>query len=203
MTQRAIVVTLVLTLVGAAGTVIGILSELGAGGVLFLAILGGAIAWLLPQAFAFALPAGTFGGVLLTRAGHSAGVPADDDSMRELVRLAVLALVLSTLTVGWLVPMASVEASRPFSRYQDSPAEPRETNPSTLALDVLLAQAGSVPEARQELVRRAVRIAPSFVMPLFGGVLVILRPRWTFKAAVAATLAAFVISVCVFFQTAF
>jgi hypothetical protein len=40
-------------------------------------------------------------------------------------------------------------------------------------------------------------------MPLFGGVLVILRPHWTFKAAVAATLAAFVISVCVFFQTAF
>ena len=69
-----------------------------------------------------------------------------------------------------------------------------------LALDELLLQARSVPETRQELVRRAVRIVPSFLMPLFAGVLVMLKPRWTYKTAVGATLGMFVISVWAFWS---
>ena len=42
----------------------------------------------------------------------------------------------------------------------------------------------------------------SFFMPLFAGVLVMLKPRWTYKAAVGATLAVFVISAWAFFRTA-
>jgi hypothetical protein len=90
-TLRAIVVTLILTIVLTFFAVVGIMFELGDGGILFLAILGGAIAWLLPGSFAVALPAGAFGGALLTYAEYPAGEGSDEDPKREIVRLAVFA----------------------------------------------------------------------------------------------------------------
>jgi hypothetical protein len=202
MTQRAITVTLVLTLVLAAFVTLQLLRELGNGAVLFLAVLGGAVIWLLPGVFALALPAGAFGGVLLTHADQSTGI-VDEDSTREMVRLAVLALMLSMLTVGWLVPMASRQVTGAFAPYQDSvQAVQPEVKPTTLPLDQLIARASSEPEGKQELLRRAARIAPSFLMPLLAGVLVMVRPRWTYKAAVTATLAVFVISVWAFWPGA-
>ena len=100
------------------------------------------------------------------------------------MRLALFAFVLSVLTVGWIVPMGSQEMTWPFSRYRDDgQAEQREMRPGSLWLNELLLQAGSAPEVRQELLRRATRIAPSFLMPLFAGVLVMVRPRWTYKSS--------------------
>lgn len=199
MAQRALTVTLVLTLVVAAFITVQIMREFGDGAVLFLAILAGAGIWFLPGAFALALPAGAFGGVLLTRAEQTTTDIVDEDPTRELVRLAVLALMASMLTVGWLVPMAARQTTGAFAPYRDgAQAEQLEVRPAALPLDELIRQSGSLPEARQELLRRAARIAPSFLMPFFAGALILVIPRWTYKAAVTATLAVFVISLWAF-----
>jgi hypothetical protein len=86
MTSRAIVITILLT---AAGVVL-LVWQLGPGGLLYVAPLGGAAVWLLSGPFALAMPAGAFGGVLLARTGQAA--VADEDSTRDTLRLAVLAL---------------------------------------------------------------------------------------------------------------
>jgi hypothetical protein len=75
--------------------------ELGFGGLIYFFALG---PWFLPGALSLALPAGALGGVLLTRAEDS--VIAAEDSTRETVRLAVLTVLLSAISVGWLVPLA-------------------------------------------------------------------------------------------------
>jgi hypothetical protein len=79
MTLRAITVTLMLTIVLTVVIVMSMMFELGDGGVLLLAILGEAVIWLLPGSFAVALPAGAFGGVLLTQAEQSASEVSDED----------------------------------------------------------------------------------------------------------------------------
>ena len=107
MTLRAIVVTLILTIVLTFFIVVGVMFELGDGSVLFLAILGVAIVWLLPGSFAVALPVGAFGGVLLTHAEHPAGDVSDEDPNREILRLALFTFALSMLIVGWILPMGS------------------------------------------------------------------------------------------------
>jgi hypothetical protein len=203
MALRTLIVTLVLTIVLAVVWLVGTMFWLGNGGILFLAILGGAIIWILPGLFTVALPAGAFGGVLLTQAEHPANDDPDEDPRREIVRLALFTLVVSMLLVGWILPMGFGDMSGQFDRYRDgAQAEQGEVRPGSLPLDELLLQAGSVPEARQELLRRAARILPSFFMPLFAGVLVMVRPRWTYKTAVGATLAVFAVSVWTFFLAA-
>lgn len=198
MTARAFSVTLILTLALAGLITVELLRELGNGALLLLVVWGGTVIWLLPAVFALALPAGAFGVVLLTHADPSTG-NTEEDPKRETVRLAVYALMLSTLTVGWLVPLASRVATGTFAPYQDSAqAEQPEVRPRTLPLDELIARAGSVPEGQEELLRRARRIAPSFLMPLFAGGLVIVRPRWTIKSAVTATVTVFLISLLAF-----
>jgi hypothetical protein len=95
-------------------------------------------------------------------------------------------------------PMGSGEMSRPFARFPDGvQAEQPEVMPRAFPLDELIIQAGLVSEARQELLRCAVRIAPSFFMPLLAGVLIMVRPRWTYKAAIGATLVVFIIYVLI------
>src|SRR5262245_40843152 len=106
MTERAITITLTLTLALAAIITAQLLRELGNGALLFLVVLGGTVIWLLPAVFALALPAGAFGAVMLTHARVSTGNASDEDSTREMARLAVVALTLSTLIVGWLMPLA-------------------------------------------------------------------------------------------------
>ena len=198
MTARAVSVTLILTLALAGLITIELLRELGNDALLLLVVLGGTVIWLLPGVFALALPAGAFGVVLLTHADPSTA-NTDEDPKRETVRLAVYALMLSTLTVGWLVPLASRVATGTFAPYQGSAqAEQSELRPRTLLLDELIARAGSMPHGQEELLRRVAWIAPSFLMPLFAGILVIVRPWWTNKAAVTATVAVFLISVLAF-----
>ncbi len=199
MTERAITITLTLTLALAAIVTAQLLRALGSGALLFLAVLGGTVIWLLPAVFALALPAGAFGAVLLTHARQSTGHAADEDSRREMTRLAVIALILSMVTVGWLMPLAlreMVGTSPPHQRGVHA-ARP-EVRPATLLLDELIVRAGSVPAGRQELLHRAALIALSFVMPLLAGALVMLKPQWMYSTAVAATLAVFIISMHVF-----
>jgi hypothetical protein len=55
------------------------------------------------------------GDVLLAHAGQPASDLSDEDSRRELLRLAALALVVRAQIVGWVVPMPSQQASRPVA----------------------------------------------------------------------------------------
>jgi hypothetical protein len=152
---------------------------------LYLAMLGGAAVWLLPAPFAIAMPAGAFGGVLLARAEQK--VVADEESTGDILRLAVLALLFSALTVGWLVPLAYQETGRAVSRFQNDrpPVELTEVRPERLRLDELVAGMGSVPGAGQELMRRAVWIVLAFLAPSFAAFLVRIRARWRRREAVA------------------
>jgi hypothetical protein len=104
---------------------------------------------------------------------------------------------VSALTVGWLVPLAYQETGWAVSRFQpDSlPVEQTQVRPERLTLDQLVARMGSVPGAGQDLLRRAAWIAPSFLAPLFAGVLVRIRKRWTRDEVAVATLVIYVISV--------
>jgi hypothetical protein len=140
MTLRAILVTLVLT---AAGVAL-VLVKLGPGGLIYLAALGGSAVWLLPGPLAVATPAGAFG----RRPAHASRQRrVREDSTGATVRVAVLALLVSALTVGWLVPLAYLETGRKLSRFQgDSlPVEQPVIGLEGLTLDQLFVKADSVP----------------------------------------------------------
>ena len=188
---RAIVVTALFTVVAAA---VGVMM-LGPDGLLLLAILGPAAVWLLPSVVAVALPAGAFGGVMLTHADRAGVHDPDEDGNREAIWLAVLATLLSALIVGWLVPLAHQPTEAAFSRYQSGAPIAPEVRPARLPLDALLVGLSSVPGARQELLRRAAWIAPSLFLPLLAAGLGVVKRRWTYRESVAATLATFVLFV--------
>jgi hypothetical protein len=190
MTLRAILVTLALT----AAAVLLIVLKPGPGGLIYFAALGESAVWVVPGTFALAIPAGAFGGILLTRAGQADIIGqnwADDTA-----RLAVLALLLSALTVGWLVPLAYHETDRAISQFRADilPVEQQEVKVERLTLDQLFVKLDSASRARQELLRRAARIAPSFLLPLVAGVLAKRRSRWTRGEAAIATVMVFMIS---------
>lgn len=67
-------------------------------------------------------------------------------------------------------------------------------------LDELLTQADSTPGAWAEVLRRATWIAASFLLPLVASVLVLVKRRWTYSVATAATLVVFAISVQLVFR---
>ena len=189
MTLRAILVTLALTV----AAVLLIVQKLGPGGPLYLATLSESALWLLPTALALATPAGAFGGILLTRTRQ--GDAIDQGWADDTARLAVLALLVSALTVGWLVPL-SLQETEALSRFQADvrPLEQREVRLEGRTLGQLFVELDSVPGAGQELLRRAAWIVPSFVLPLVAGVLAKLRSRWTQGEAALATVMLFIIS---------
>jgi hypothetical protein len=190
MVFRAILVTLALT----AAAVVLVVVKLGPGGPLLLPALGGSVVWLLPGALAVATPAGGFGGILLTRTRQ--GEITDEGWVDDTARLAVLALLLSALTVGWLVPLASHEIDGALSRLRtDIPAvDQREVKVEKLTLDQLFVDLDSVPGVRHELLRRAAWIALSFLLSLAAGALGKRRSGWTQGEAATATVMVFMIS---------
>ena len=177
----------------AAGVVL-LVMQLGQGAPLFLAMLGGAAVWLLLAPFAIAMPAGAFA-VSCSRGPSRRWSPMKTRPAKHYVS-PVLALMLSTLTVGWLVPRAYQETGRAVSRLvpdgvrRTDGGHTRETT-----LDQLVDGARSIPGAGKELLRRAAWVLPSFLAPLFAAILVRVRARWKLREAVAATLVIFGISV--------
>jgi hypothetical protein len=190
---RAIVITALFTLIAFAAAVM----TLGRGGLLFLAILGPAAVWLLPAVVIVVLPAGAFGGVMLTYADRAGGYDPDEEFNREAIRLAVLAMLMSALIVGWLVPITNQSTEAAFSRFQTGAPAALESTPAKLTLDALLAGMNSVPGARQELVRRSTWVVLSLLLPLLAAGLGVMKRRWTYRQSLAATLAVFVIFVSV------
>jgi len=190
MMVRALLVTMALT---AAGFMLIVLKPGQGGPTLFFGLNESAV-WLLPGALALAIPAGVFGGILLTRVGQPDII--DETWADDTAGLAVLALLLSALTVGWLVPLAGGQTDRAMSGIQtDTPqVELREGRTSRLTLDRLVVQMDSTPGARQELWRRAAWIAPSVLLPLVAGVLAKLRAPWTRGEAALAVVMVFMIS---------
>jgi len=183
MTLRAILVTLALT----AAAVMLIVMKPGLGG-------RESAVWLLPAALTIALPAGAFGGILLTRSGRQGII--DANWVDETARLAVLALLLSAVTGGWLVPLAGQKTDRARSRLpaDTHQVEVREVTPSRLTLNQLFVQMDSAPGVTQELLRRAAWIAASFLLPLAAGV-ARLKSSWTQSEAALAAVMVFMISV--------
>ena len=184
MTIRAVLVTLALT----AAAVMLIVMKPGLGG-------RESAVWFLPAALTIAVPAGAFGGILLTRAGRQGSI--DEHWVDETARVALLALLLTTVTVGWLVPLACRQTDRSMRRLQADihQVEVREGTASRLTLDQLFVQADSAPGATQELLRRAAWIAASFLLPLIAGVLTKLKSSWTRSEAALAAAMVFMISV--------
>ena len=184
MTLRAILVTLALT----AAAVMLIVMRPGPGG-------RESALRLLPAALTLAVPAGVFGGILLTRARQ--GDIIDEHWVDETARLAVLALLLNAVIVGWLVPLAHRETDRSISRPQTDThqVDVRKVTAARLTLDQLFVQIDSAPGARQELLRRAAWIAASFLLPLVAGVLAKLKSSWTQSEAALAAVMVFMISV--------
>jgi hypothetical protein len=145
-----------------------------------------------------------FGAVLFARAEQETSDIADESSNAETVHLAVIAMVLSTLVSGWIVPLGPERVEQEFSRFRDSTAapEPADERPERLKLDELILRMNSVPGAGQELLRRFMWIAASFFTPLLAGVLVRLKSRWTQGEAAAATLALFIFTFQLVFGSA-
>src|SRR5262245_65549117 len=110
---RAIAITALLALIAAAQVFLA----MGSNGLLFLAIVGPAVVWLLLPFVVFALPTGAFGGVLFTYAERASVDEPDEDTHRDAIRLAVLAMILSTVIVGWLVPGAGEPVEAQFARF--------------------------------------------------------------------------------------
>jgi hypothetical protein len=188
MIPRTIAITALLSVAAALQAVLA----MGSNGLLFLAIVGPAAVFLLPPFIVLALPAGAFGGILFTHADRATVDEPDEHAHRDAVRLAVLATIVSTVMVGWLVPQAGQPIEAAFSRFQDNSAQvAAAVSPARLSLDELVLAIGSVPGAGQELLRRVAWIAASLLMPLFATLLVAVKRRWTYGAAAAATLAVF------------
>ena len=185
---RAIIITALFTVIAAAAAVM----TAGFDGLLLLAILGPTAVWLLPAFVVVALPAGAFGGVMLTHADRAAGFGPDEDANRKAMQLAVIAMLLSVLIVGWIVPTAYEPTEAAFSRYQNGATAAPEIRPARLTLDTLLVEINSVPGAKQELLRRAGWMVLSLLLPLFAAGLGVVKRSWTFSQSVAATAAAFV-----------
>jgi hypothetical protein len=188
---RAIIITALFTMIGAAAAVM----TLGSGSLLFLAILGPTAVWLLPAFVVVALPAGAFGGVMLTHADRSGEFGPDEDANREAMQLAVLAMLLSAVIVGWLVPMANQPTEAAFAPYWSGEPPALEITPATLSLDALVVGISSVPGARQELLRRAGWVLPSFLLPLLAAGLGVVKRQWTYRQSVAATVAVFALTI--------
>ena len=111
-------------------------------------------------------------------------------------------MLLSTVIVGWLVPVAGQPAETAFARYQDNHAQiGPEVRPAKLSLEQLVAGIGSVPGAGQELLPSGAWIGETLLMPLFAAVLVAVKRRWTYGSAAAATLAVFAVFVGVVMRT--
>ena len=197
---HAFIVGLFLT--GASAMLIAM--KLGSDGLLYGAALGASVVWLLPGAMMLAAPAGAFGGVLFRQAERSSRRRSRRRNLTiETLSLAVVAMIVSVLTVGWLVPRAHRETDRAIARVQQDDAMNRELPRFTfegVPLDELLAQSEAMPGAWQELLRRATWIAASFLLPLVASVFITVKPRWTYGGATIATLAVFAISVQLVFQ---
>ena len=99
LSSAVIAVTAVLTL----ATLFVTAAMAGPGFLLYLAMLGGAAAWLLPALVAQALPCGLFGGAMVAAAGPRSERRA---GARAIVAATGLATLLSLGTVSWLTPHA-------------------------------------------------------------------------------------------------
>lgn len=186
------VVTAVLT----SATFLVALFMAGPGFLLYLAMLGGAAAWLLPGLVAQALPCGLFGGTLVAAAG-----PASEERVRPaaVVGATCLLTVAALALVGWLAPQGYQATAAATARYRTGPstasrdgatARPPQS-PAALELPALMADASD--GARGELWRRLLPVVATFVLGVVAAGVVGSGARWSTRTALVATAVVFAI----------
>ena len=162
----------------------------GPGFLLYLAMLGGAAAWLLPALVAQALPLGLFGGAMVAAAG-----PRSDRRVtaRAIVAATGLATLLLLGTVGWLTPHAYHATAARSERYRSpaSAARPAPPAPSALELPDLAVDPSEA--ARTELRRRLQPVGLVFILGLAAAGFAASTLHWTARAALALTAILFAI----------
>lgn len=180
--------TLALTAAATVGALFATATQVGPGFVLYAAMLGDAIAWLLPVHVAVALPAGVFGGALLAGSG-----PRDAEARArpmEILRLTLVATLASAWLVGWMMPAAYEATAVRTDRYIDAGVKRPETPPpAALTLSELLADGSA--EAVAEVVRRLRLTAPCLILGLVAAALVASPLAWTPGSALGGAAVAF------------
>lgn len=180
------VVTAILT----SATFLVALFMAGPGFLLYLAMLGGAAAWLLPGLVAQALPCGLLGGTLVAAAN-----PSSEERLRPagVVGATCLLTVAALGLVGWLTPQGYQASAAATARYRTGPssatraeatARPSQS-PAALELPALMADTSD--GARAELWRRLLPVAATFVLGVIAAGVVGSGARWTTRTAVVAT----------------
>jgi hypothetical protein len=180
--------TLAVTAVATVAALFVTATHVGPGFVLYAAMLGDAIGWLLPVHVAVALPAGVFGGALLAGSGRrdaeGRARPAD------ILTLTLVATLASAWLVGWMMPAAYEATAARSDRYIDAGTKRPETPPpAALTLSELLADGSA--EARAEVGSRLRLTAPCLILGLVAAALVASPLAWAPRSALGGAAVAF------------
>lgn len=156
----------------------------GPGFVLYLAMLGGAAAWLLPALVAQSLPCGILGGTLVAGAGS----PSEHrPAAGAVVASTCLVTVMSLGLVGWLMPQGYQQTAARSNRFVNAKATARETAPVPSALELPQLMGYRSDGGRAELARRLQPVGLVFLLGLVAAGLVASQLAWTTTTALAAT----------------
>lgn len=186
LSSAVIAVTAVLTL----ATLFVTAAMAGPGFLLYLAMLGGAAAWLLPALVAQALPCGLFGGAMVAAAGPR---PERRAGARAIVAATGLATLLLLGTVGWLTPHANQATAARSDRFRGPASAQRPAPPAPSALELPALASEPSEAARVELRRRLQPVGLVFILGLIASGFAASRLVWSTRAALALTAILFAI----------
>jgi hypothetical protein len=161
-------------------------SGVGAGFLIYLAMLGPSALWLLPGLLAQTIPAGVAGGILM------AGANTEADRRPSPRDAAILTIVLAAATlyfVGWAVPDAYERTGAVADRFTKSRAvEATQAKPVSAArmpLPELLADSSAA--ARAEMWTRLQAVARTLIFGLAAAFLLVTPLRWNVGSALVVT----------------
>jgi hypothetical protein len=178
-------VTLLLTL----GAFLVLLSSLGPAALLYVAMLGPQVPWLLPGLLAQTIPPGLLGGTLLA---HSTADATWRPTVPDVLKATVVLTLVTLYLTGWLAPLAFERTGAAVDRFRDQPAVERQAPAPPVARPLPELMRDASEPARTELWRRLQLVALCAAFGLAAAAVVGSGVRMNTATVVGITAVAFI-----------